>query len=619
MVVDLGCLRTVAGVKWVVQEIARCRAQGRFVEIRKTLDYFRFGDGERRPSHYRVFLEVGLAQHVGLLAINAVEYPCPPLLSKGVCSALGLQLDCGSGRFDLTNIGVRGQHFTTSQESQEGHFLLSVDNFHPAWPQWQQLLTAGHIPKIQHEEIQCFELRSGEPVGRGARRARPHSSHVAVRTTVRSPSPSRPSPSIHGGATAACSGGGGNSPDCVVDRRGGRVGVRSGASGGRAIAAPEDSPWHPPGREHGEASHGQGLCNHSPGQEDQGLSGSGIDSGGRDRPEEPQEGVNQILVQEGAGAGSDGTQCRVSDPGDDPQRGRSLQYELGQVEAARVDGACSECPGGGGAPLQAPPPLVGHDVLARDGRSLGTPRGRCEDAAGASRPAADEVRVSQSITAPPPSQHAWNRGQVQRLKHSIKQAKHAITQWTLVAKCSEQSCWKVLENFGGSANLSLIAKSTGKWIALEPVDLMYGSDLLTPQEQALVLSQLDQWEPDLVCLEPPCGPWSSLQSLNPRKDLLEFKRALHMPFWTFSAKVWKKQHAAGRLVLLEQPLRSAALSLDCMRDRPAVFRAVVDQCQIELKGSHDFQVVSETHCFRRQLRDFCSSAHASRALFTCTP
>ena len=95
MVVDLGCLRTVAGVKWIVQEVARCRSQGRFVEVKKTLDYFRFGDGERRPSHHRVFMEVGIANHIGLLAINAVEYPCPPLLSKGVCTALGLQLDCG--------------------------------------------------------------------------------------------------------------------------------------------------------------------------------------------------------------------------------------------------------------------------------------------------------------------------------------------------------------------------------------------------------------------------------------------------------------------------------------------------------------------------------------------
>lgn len=88
MVVDLGCLRTVAGVKWVVNEVARCKAQGRFVEIQRTMDYFRFGDGERRPSYYRVFLEVGLCNHIGLFAVNAVEYPCPPLLSKGVCVLL---------------------------------------------------------------------------------------------------------------------------------------------------------------------------------------------------------------------------------------------------------------------------------------------------------------------------------------------------------------------------------------------------------------------------------------------------------------------------------------------------------------------------------------------------
>ena len=73
-------------------------------------------------------MEVGIANHIGLLAINTVEYPCPPLLSKGVCTALGLQLDCGSGRFDFTKIGVKSQHFTTSQE---GHFLLSIDQFNP--------------------------------------------------------------------------------------------------------------------------------------------------------------------------------------------------------------------------------------------------------------------------------------------------------------------------------------------------------------------------------------------------------------------------------------------------------------------------------------------------------
>ena len=82
MVVDLGCLRSVAGMQWVLREAARCRQQGRFVEVQRTMEYFRFGDGERRPSKYCAFLEVGLSGHVGLLAINAVEYPCPPCCPK---------------------------------------------------------------------------------------------------------------------------------------------------------------------------------------------------------------------------------------------------------------------------------------------------------------------------------------------------------------------------------------------------------------------------------------------------------------------------------------------------------------------------------------------------------
>lgn len=43
----------------------------------------------------------------------------------------------------------------------------------------------------------------------------------------------------------------------------------------------------------------------------------------------------------------------------------------------------------------------------------------------------------------------------------------------------DHTAWKVLEVFCESTNLSLIARSTGKWIDLEPVDLMYGSDLLS--------------------------------------------------------------------------------------------------------------------------------------------
>ena len=65
MVVDLGCLRSVAGIKWVLTEVQRCKQQGRYFAIKPTLDYFRFGDGVRRPSRFRAYLEVGTCRLVG--------------------------------------------------------------------------------------------------------------------------------------------------------------------------------------------------------------------------------------------------------------------------------------------------------------------------------------------------------------------------------------------------------------------------------------------------------------------------------------------------------------------------------------------------------------------------
>ena len=50
---------------------------------------------------------------------------------------------------------------------------------------------------------------------------------------------------------------------------------------------------------------------------------------------------------------------------------------------------------------------------------------------------------------------------------------------TMVANQASVPHCRVIEIFGGSAALSLVARSTGRWLALELVDLMYGSDLLS--------------------------------------------------------------------------------------------------------------------------------------------
>ena len=252
------------------------------------------------------------------------------------------------------------------------------------------------------------------------------------------------------------------------------------------------------------------------------------------------------------------------------------------MDATRLDAEDSGGCDGGREALPLPSPMAVYDVRSRSGCAVGASGRRNQAAAGTSRTAADEVSGPTIIPPARPTHHAWNRGQCQRLKQCCKQVKQAISHLSLVAKRSDHATWKVLEIFGGSANLSLIARSTGKWVAMEPVDLMYRSDLLSPKEQAIVLQHVREWEPDLICLEPPCGPWSSLQILNP-KATVDMKRALHMPFWYFSSIVWKTQHKAGRLVLLEQPLMSAALHLDCTRNRPSVFRAGVDQYQFDLR------------------------------------
>ena len=597
MVVDLGCLRSVAGISWIVSEAERCKMQGRFYSIQRTMDYFRFGDGVRRPSHYRLFLEVGFCGHVGLLAINAVDYPCPPLLSKWVCGELGLQLDCGTGRYDLLKLGVRSQRL---ESSSEGHYLMNIAHFNVDWPTWTQLKHLGHEPKIKHDEIQMFEIRQGNPVGKGARRLSQGRSKPLI-----SPSPETSSfVTKHGSSSSGegqCEGARGDPHSHGgFSGLGGRISDRTFGRDGRGgvprlVSTSEDQPGHPSRCVH-EQSGEQDLPSSSQ------VKGPGKQSIGISTPSGRQEDELQPCpVQGGVELAGDRCECRLPNTRVHSQSRSSDEHVLGaaqspdraQVEAIRLDEPLSASLRGQPSSLASQSSLVGPDVCCGGRCNLGA-YGQCSEDLERSKRATDDAlkraspfphgsaAAERPVNADGFSTVPLQRGQTQKLKQAVKQVRTAIDRLTGVAKSQSKAPWKVLEIFGGSAALSLVARSTGQWIAIEPVDLIYGDDMLSPEEQQKVLNDLDRWEPDLVCLEPPCGPWSSLQNLNPQ-DLVELKRAIHMPFWLFSRAVWDKQHKTGRLVLLEQPLRSAALRLECMASRPSVFRAVVDQCCFGLK------------------------------------
>lgn len=134
-----------------------------------------------------------------------------------------------------------------------------------------------------------------------------------------------------------------------------------------------------------------------------------------------------------------------------------------QVETILLDAADQ---GGGGArssDLAEEPTLAGGDVQQGGGSHLGTSGGSNSRALRGEGPADDALRRADAERGSTFSERLkpWSRGQTQLLKQGVKSVKTAIESLTLVAQTSVEPTWKVLEIFGGSAALSLVARSTG--------------------------------------------------------------------------------------------------------------------------------------------------------------
>eukprot|EP00438_Fugacium_kawagutii_P018223 Skav218338 [mRNA] locus=scaffold755:524268:527747:- [translate_table: standard] len=149
MILDLGCMRTVAGTKWANELIMRLKSQGRFVHVLPEREAFRFGDGHVSYSKYCVIVEAALATVHCLLRISVVAGNCPPLLSKNVCSALGLVIDTSQTR----KHGVRafGLSQTASQGSYGGHYIMPIAEFSNDMPIVKSLDTRDDA--TQHAEV----------------------------------------------------------------------------------------------------------------------------------------------------------------------------------------------------------------------------------------------------------------------------------------------------------------------------------------------------------------------------------------------------------------------------------------------------------------------------------
>ncbi|CAE7879281.1 unnamed protein product [Symbiodinium sp. KB8] len=152
LILDLGCMKSVAGTKWVNQHIQRLRGLGRWMKAVKGHESFRFGDGHELCSEYAFVFEATVLGVRVILKVSVVPGECPPLLSKPACSQMGMIIDTelhtvSSRKLKIKNYGLH--------QTYGGHYALPIAEFTEA----MQPIHAPDIP--QHlEAIPVYVMQS---------------------------------------------------------------------------------------------------------------------------------------------------------------------------------------------------------------------------------------------------------------------------------------------------------------------------------------------------------------------------------------------------------------------------------------------------------------------------
>eukprot|EP00438_Fugacium_kawagutii_P019634 Skav232807 [mRNA] locus=scaffold614:489248:497143:- [translate_table: standard] len=637
MIVDLGCMRTVAGTRWTNELVTLLKSQGRLVHVLPEREAFRFGDGHVSYSKFCVLVEAALATVHCLLRISVVSGNCPPLLSKNVCSALGLVIDTSQHVVSSRKHAVRayGLSQTASQGSYGGHYIIPITEFTGDMKVVSGLDTTGDA--AHHAEVTVLS----SPAARAQAQAPARSADPLL-------------PSHAASARLAHRGGGdmgkrGHDERCSDggDRRGGDAiagDLLDDADGSAAegFVAGVDSCESSGGvgnatgttfvAGHGNSEHQSQRCRVVE-QTPDGPSNSGQEEAFGQRGEAQgayRHGGEFPHAQPGVQHGhhlqhpriieeQDGDiQMEDAPPADADQESRG-NGSLPEVEAQpSLDHGTSRTATGGlvGPPgFGSPTVLQPESVLAGGSGSSGSgtvpspPISVSQqlaredalevvDAANqgvllpGQEPRAQEClhndsgqpRLPEAAVRTPVFSRPMKRGEQALFSRGLAKAKE---RWQLLDRAAREEVtdWTLLEVFAGRATLSLMARQQG-WTVLPPQDIVLtGLDLTNYEHHGLIKDLIRAQEPDVVTLSPRCGPWSSWQRLRKDRQALRRERLAEMPVWELVLWIWEFQTARGALVILEQPRQSEALCTKVMAKRRQVYTKFIDQCAAGLKDA----------------------------------
>ncbi|CAE7522180.1 unnamed protein product, partial [Symbiodinium necroappetens] len=449
IILDIGCMRSVAGVHWANLLVSRWKEEGRWLHVEPERETFKFGGGEVLVSRFRVSFVGSFAGRPVLYGFSIVEGNCPPLFSRSGCTQLGASIDCEKHAVSSRKLGVK--NFGVGQDS--GHYTLSLDECEP----------------------HCVELPADFRMDAGV------DAMLVTPAALRDPEGSySSSPSgVHERAgdssgTAPRSGGG-------VQRRG--PGQGDGAR--RGDSPTESGPPRPEPKLAVKGRRATPTMGSSEGyilveETTQGLTQDEITMLNKRRAKQAASKAQAIQKKALTGVHADY-----------PSLSHAWSNE---VALNLVTSTASR--------MRTYLWIRIKNAVQADG-DRGVPvRPLRVDASENAGPRDVELDVKAVASRPRP-----NRGLHQRLKAGVRQAKEALAVVERIVRGpGKKLC---LEIFAGRAGLSARARQADGWMAAAPVDLATGWDVTKTASQRQLLELIEKCQPDLVLWRPPVGEAAS--------------------------------------------------------------------------------------------------------------
>ena len=466
VILDLGCMRNVLGVKWATDVIEA---------------WFRFGDGNTLRSRYRLQLEATFGGRRVLLAFSVVPGPCPPLLSKQSHTKLGVKLD--TEHHTMSSRKSRVQNYGLV-ETDAGHYTMRIDEFHLLPPDDETWKEAGKTAMLSDDEVALFEPAQPDAEVFGSvvdqlnsvpldEVQPPSSSQSATMPTVRVFGASDKELSQHCGGKRR-----GALRDLGDTEHAGRGREAASQAGAEEHGTGSDSCSEPANSEVHQATKGGSSCQGLPGSLDRSSSGGvhGCSLAGVG----PREEAALILKRRAKQAVSVSVELleqRV-DLQHSSQYGESApDLSMEEAGVATPDqGGCEDGVQRKGN-LEEKPEMADLPPELRDCGVVGALWGNEAEA--------EVNRLPESAPKPSVKPVKPQRGVTQKLKKGLEE------NWRIQELVAEliamEDHYLLIELFAGCARLSRMAKNREGWVAMDPVDLIYGHDLKDKRTQKEIL------------------------------------------------------------------------------------------------------------------------------------